>query len=196
MVDLSFVIVNYNTRDLLLDCIASIYATVSYLTFEILLVDNNSSDDSVKAVSESFPEVVCFVNNVNKGFARANNIAIREAAGKYVVLLNTDTLLTDFAIAKIHDFMEEHHDVGICGGQLLNADGSLQNSIANYPTLATELLNKSLLRRLFPQKYPGKNQVFKSPTEVETIIGACMVVSSEAIKKVGMLNESYFFYFE
>jgi len=195
-VDLSIVIVNLNTRELLLDCIASIYATVPPLSAEIWVVDNASTDGSVEAVRSAFPGVRCIVNDRNRGFAGANNQAIRQASGRYVVLLNTDAVLTPAALATIVDFMDSHRDVAVCGGQLLNGDGSLQNSIANVPTLATELLNKSLLRLLFPKRFPGKERRFASPVEVESIIGACMVVAKRAIDGVGLLDESYFFFFE
>ena len=194
--DLSFVIVNLNTRELLLSCIGSIYGTVPPLSFEIRVVDNGSTDQSVEAVRQAFPGVSCVENGPNLGFAKANNQAIRQAAGRYVVLLNTDTVLTPLALRRIVDFMDQNPDVAICGGQLLNGDGSLQNSIANYPSLATELLNKPLLRMLMPERFPGKNRSFDKPLEVESIIGACMVVAKAAIEKVGLLNEDYFFYLE
>ncbi len=196
MADLSIVIVNRNTRDLLLDCISSVYATVPPLSFEIWVVDNGSSDGSIAAVERAFPDVRCIRNEQNLGFAKANNQALRRAEGRYLVLLNTDAVLTPSALATIIDFMERNKNVAVCGGQLLNRDGSLQNSIANAPTLATELLNKSLLRRLNPSRYPGKEQRFQHPTEVESIIGACMVVRKEAVDKIGLLDESYFFFFE
>jgi len=194
--DLSIIIVNRNTKELLLDCIGSVYATVPPLSFEILLVDNASSDGSVVALRRAFPDVGILSNERNLGFAKANNLAIRQAHGRYVALLNTDAVLTPSSIATIIDFMDRNPKVAICGGQLLNADGTMQNSIANIPTLATELLNKSLLRRLFPRRYPGKESQFDHPVEVESIIGACMVVAKKAIDMVGRLDESYFFFFE
>jgi GT2 family glycosyltransferase len=196
LTDISVVIVNRNTRELLLACIGSVYATVPPFSFEVWVVDNASSDGSVEAVHRSFPDVHCIENVTNLGFARANNLAIRRASGRYVVLLNSDTVLTPSALATIVGFMDRNPDVAICGGQLLNRDGSLQNSIASVPTLATELLNKSLLRLLFPRRYPGKESRFEQPVEVESIIGACMVVAREAIDRVGPLGEEYFFFFE
>ena len=196
LMDLSIIIVNRNTKELLLDCIGSVYATVPPLSFEILVVDNASSDGSAGVARRSFPEIRCIENDTNLGFAKANNIAMRQAHGRYVVLLNTDAVLTPSALATIVDFMDRNRKVAICGGQLLNDDGSLQNSIANVPTLATELLNKSLLRRLFPRRFPGKECRFDQPLPVESIVGACMVVRREAIDKVGLLDESYFFFFE
>ncbi|GAM07929.1 N-acetylglucosaminyl-diphospho-decaprenol L-rhamnosyltransferase [Geobacter sp. OR-1] len=194
--DLSVIIVNYNTRVLLLDCLASVYATVSPLLVEIFVIDNASTDGSVAAVQEAFPGVRCIANTCNLGFARANNLAIRAASGRYLMLLNSDAQLTPSAAATIVSFMDANRDVAICGGQLLNRDGSLQNSIANCPTLATELFSKSLLRRLFPARYPGKEARFSQPVEVESIIGACMVVAKEAVDRVGMLDERFFFFFE
>lgn len=196
MKDLSIIIVNRNTRELLLACISSVYATAPPLSFEIFMVDNASSDGSAEAVKREFPDVFIMANERNLGFAMANNQAIRRARGRFVVLLNTDTVLTPAALATIVDFMESNRDVGVCGGQLLNGDGTLQNSIANVPTLSTELLNKSMLRRLFPERYPGKNIRYKGPVEVESIIGACMVVSKDAIAEAGLLDEGYFFFFE
>ena len=194
--DLSIIIVNRNTKELLLDCIGSVYATVPPLSFEIMLVDNASSDGSVEALRRAFPDVGIMSNERNLGFAKANNLAVRQAHGRYVALLNTDAVLTPLSIATIVDFMDRNPKAAICGGQLLNADGTMQNSIANIPTLATELLNKSLLRRLFPRRYPGKESRFDHPVEVESIIGACMVVAKKAIDMVGLLDESYFFFFE
>lgn len=194
--DISIIIVNWNTRDLLIDCVRSIYATTQDLNFEIWVVDNGSTDNSVNAMRKSFPEINIIENPNNFGFAKACNQAIRQINSKYVVLLNTDTILTDGAIKTIVDFMYNNTKVGVCGGQLLNADGSKQNSIANIPNLATELFNKSLLRMLFPKKYIGKEHNINKPIEVESLIGAFLVVRKEAIDEVGLMDESYFFFFE
>lgn len=194
--DISIIIVNWDTRDLLINCIDSIYKTIKNLSFEIWVVDNGSRDGSVNAVRRKFPDVNIIENKENLGFAKANNQALRQMHGRYAVLLNTDTILMDGAIETIVHFMDKNADIGICGGQLLNTDGSKQNSIANIPTLATELLNKSLLRRSFPKRYPGKEHTFKEPIEVESVIGACMVVRKEAIEDVGLMDEDYFFFLE
>jgi len=194
--DLSIVIVNWNTRDLLVECISSVYKTVNNLTFEIWLVDNGSTDGSIEVMRRRFPDVKIIANKENLGFAKANNQALRQIKGRYAVLLNTDTVLTEGAIETIVEFMGNNKEIGICGGQLINADGAKQNSIANIPTIVTELLNKSLLRRLFPKKYPGKGQDVKYPIEVESVIGACMIVKKEAIDAVGLMDESYFFFLE
>lgn len=194
--DVSIVIVNYNTCELLEACLTSLLTSLVNVHFEIWVVDNASSDGSADMVENRFPLVHCIRNSVNLGFARANNKAMCQVAGRYVVLLNSDTIMIPMALETIVSFMDKHQGVGICGGQLLNQDGSLQNSIASIPSLATELLNKSLLRRFFPNKYLGKELHIEHPLEVESIIGACMVVSRAAIEDVGLLDERYFFFFE
>ncbi len=194
--DLSVIIINWNTRELVLQCIDSVYHTTEALVFDVMVVDNASTDGSVEAIKKRFPDVKIIVNHENLGFARACNRGIEEAGGRYVALLNSDTVLTPSALKTLVDFMDGNRRVGICAPQLLNSDGSLQNSIATLPTLATELLNKSLLRRLFPGKYPGKEHRIDNPMEVESLIGACMIIRKEALCEVGTFDEDYFFFLE
>lgn len=194
--DISIIVVNWNTKTLLINCLNSIYKKIKRLAFEVWVVDNGSSDGSCESVKRKFPEVKLIQNKYNLGFAKANNRALTKMNGRYAVLLNSDALLTEGALEMIVRFMDSHTEVGICGGQLLNRNGTKQNSFANFPNLSTELFNKSLLRRLFPKKYPGKEHNFLSPIEVDSVIGACMIVKKEAIDDVGMLDEDYFFFFE
>lgn len=196
-IDASFIIVNWNTKDLLLKCIESVFSTVQGLTFEIVVVDNGSSDGSVAAVRIHYPEIRCIENTYNHGFAKANNNALRMIRGRYALLLNTDVVLKQYTVGTVIDFMDRTPGAGICGGQLLNEDGSKQNSIANTPSLATELTNKSLLRFFFPKRFPGKeHDTITSPVEVESVIGSFMAVRKEAIDDVGLFDEDYFFFLE
>ena len=195
--NLSFIIVNRNTRELVLDCLKSIYATVTdKLKFEIFVVDNGSTDGSAEAVSNGFPGVILIKNEQNLGFAKANNQALRQISAPYALLLNSDTLLTAGAVEEMFNFMESHPRTAIAGGQLLNRDGTRQNSFASFPSLATELLNKSLLRIILPGKYPGKRREYHSPLPVDSVLGACMIVRARAMEDAGMLDENYFFFFE
>jgi GT2 family glycosyltransferase len=163
---------------------------------EVFVVDNGSTDGSGVAVRERFPEVGLIENPMNLGFARANNQAMSRAAAKYLLLLNPDTRVKEEAIKRLISFMEAHSEVGIAGGQLLNSDGSKQNSIANFPSLATELLNKNLLRWLFPNRFPGKERNYSEPIEVDSVIGAGMMVRRETTEQVGLLDEEYFLFLE
>lgn len=194
--DLSVIIVNWNTKKLLLNCIESFYRTTKGLTFEIFVVDNGSQDGSVDSVRRTFPEIELIQNQENLGFARANNDALRKSTGRYALLSNTDVILKDGAIEALAEFMDRNPDVGIAGGQLLNGDGSKQNSFDNFPSLATEVINKSLLRIFFPTRYPSKRVNYSSPIDVHSVIGACMIVRSQAIREVGLLDEDYFFFME
>ena len=157
MVDLDFIIVNWNTRQLLLDCLHSIHSTVTDISYQIYVVDNGSIDDSVKAVREQFPRVIVIENQENKGFAAAVNQALGKNAATYSVLINTDTLLHKNAIRVMYSFMNQRKDVGIAGAQLEKPDGTRQHSYDNYPALATELFNKSLLQWLFPIDIQARN---------------------------------------
>jgi len=194
--DLSCILVNWNTKDLILGALRSVVETVHGFVYEIIVVDNGSRDGSPAAVAEAFPQVRLIRNDTNHGFARAVNQALAQARGRYIMLLNSDARLMEGAVQALMAFMEENPDVGIAGGQLINADGSRQNSIAPFPSLATELLNKRLLRTLFPHRYPGKERNYPRPINVDSLVGACIIVRRQAIAEVGNLDEGYFFFME
>jgi GT2 family glycosyltransferase len=194
--DLSIIIVNWNTKNLLIQCLESVYQTIKRIEMEVFVVDNGSIDGSVVAAKERFPEVKFIQNEINLGFAMANNQALRLAKGRYLLLLNPDTQVKKGAIERLISFMDAHSEAGGAGAQLLNSDGSRQNSIANFPSLATELLNKSLLRWLFPKAFPGKERNYPEPIEVDSVIGACMIIRRDAIEQVGLLDEDYFLFLE
>jgi hypothetical protein len=195
-IHLSIIIVNWNTREPLLNCLASVFQYSGGLTFEVIVVDNGSQDGSTVAVSKKYPQVKVIANSSNLGFARANNQALTSTADRYCLLLNSDTELTSGALQGMVEFMENNPRVGIAGAKFLNKDGSMQNSFDNIPTLTTEILNKSLLRALFPRKYPSKKSPITAPLEVESVIGACMLIRREALDEVGLLDEDYFLFLE
>jgi len=196
MIDLSVVIVSRNTKEYLLPCVASVFETIGRIPMEIIVIDNHSRDGSGPEVKKIFPGVHLIANEKNLGFARATNQGLKRARGRYLLLLNPDTRVKERAIERLFSFMETHPEVGASGGQLLSGDGSKQNSVANFPSLATELLNKSLLRWMFPKRFPGKGENFSEPIEVDSVIGACMIVRRDAIKQVGLLDEDYFLFLE
>jgi len=194
--DVSVIIVNWNTRELLLQCLDSVLRSLKRIEVEAFVVDNGSNDGSIPSAKERFPTVRFIENKANVGFAKANNQAMELAQGRYLLLLNPDTLVKEGAIEKMVSFMDNHPEAGIAGPQLLSEDGSKQNSIANFPSLATELLNKNLLRQLFPETYPGKERDYTGPIEVDSVVGACMIVRRDAVKRVGSLDEDYFLFLE
>ena len=193
---LTIVIINWNTKEDLIGCLSSIQDGLGSPLFEVFVIDNGSKDGTSAGVREKHPWVELLENEKNLGFAKAVNIALGRMKGRYVLLLNPDTRVRERAIETLFSFMEAHPEVGVTGAQLLNADGSKQNSIVNFPSLATELLNKSLLKWLFPRKFPGKGRDYPEPIEVESVIGACMMVRREALDQVGSLDEDYFLFLE
>lgn len=196
MTKLSIIIVNWNTREILRKCLASIRKHLSSNSPEVFVVDNASTDGSTDMIKKEFPWVRLIENRKNVGFARANNMAIHRASGEFIFLLNSDTIVKRGAIHGLLQTMKEDKSIGIAGLQLLNANGTYQNSVSNFPTLITELTNKSLLKTLFPGKFYGKRSLQTSPFEVETVIGACMMIRGKAIEEIGLFDEAYFFFME
>jgi GT2 family glycosyltransferase len=194
--DISIIIINWNTKEHLRNCLRSIVDTIQGITYEIIVVDNASRDGSVLMLRQEFPGVILIENRENRGFAVANNQAMSIMKGRYALLLNTDAILKQNAAVQLFSFMEKNPAAAMACGQLLNADGSKQNSIAAFPDLLTLMTNMSLLEYLCPCRYPGKRYDWQEPIEIDSGIGACLIVRRQAIDAVGMLDERYFFFFE
>jgi len=196
-------IVNWNTKDLVLDCIKSIYESEHDFALEIIVVDNGSNDRSAQAIRKAYPDVLLVENKSNRGFAAANNQALRLAKGQYVLLLNPDTLVLPNALQKMWKFLEEHPQAGVVGCKLLNPDMTVWPSVVNnYPSPLTLLFHYSpLWRRLLAGQgdhlqFGTVNWNNDSVLEVASVVGACMMVRREVIETVGFLNENYFLYIE
>ena len=195
--DLSIIIVNWNTRQLLLDCLDSVLAATSHRAGEIIVVDNGSVDGSPDAVRRQFGrQVQVLANPDNRGFARANNQALRIARGPRVLLLNSDTLIARPAIDGLSAFLDAHPQAAMVGPRMVDQHEREQNCFDNIPCLLTELGNKSLLRLLWPQRFAGKSAGRREPLQVESLIGACLLLRRAAIDQVGLLDEDYFFFLE
>lgn len=193
---LTFVIVNRNTEELLIRCLEFIFRSDLPENPQTIVVDNGSTDDSVSRLRSAFPGVEVIEAGRNLGFAAANNRAFEIAEGRYLMLVNTDALLEKDCAAKLAALMESNPCVGMAGPQLLNGDGSLQTSYEAVPTLVTETLNRSLLKRLFPKRFPSKFKRLSGPEPVEALIGAVMIVRRQALQELGGFDEDYFFFLE
>ncbi len=196
--ELSVIIVNWNTRDLLAQCLESVYANPPNGEFEIIVVDNGSSDGSVDMVRERFPEVLLIENLENTGFARANNQAIRISAGRYIQLLNSDAMVTPDSLEAMATFMDFHPQAGVVGPMLINRDGSFQASFAEFPTLWTELCLLTGISRLVigPYAPSPRPKLYAVPEQVDWVAGAAIMVRRAAIDRVGLMDETYAFYSE
>lgn len=207
--DLSIIIVNYNTKELLKNTINSVINTLnrSYnelynINYEIIVSDNDSTDGSQAMVKDNFPQVKLIENNANLGFSKANNIAIKQALGRYVLLLNSDTEVMDECLEKCIIFMDKHPYIGALGCKLILPDSSLDHACKRgFPTPEASLYYMLKLHKLFP-----KNKVFNSYTlgnlpedeinEVDSLTGAFMMVKRDVIDKIGLMDEKFFMYGE
>jgi GT2 family glycosyltransferase len=190
------IIVTFNTRELTVAAVESVFGSTDGTRKEVIVVDNGSQDDTRSAVSRKFPQVKYHYSERNLGFARANNVGANLASGEWILLLNSDARLKADSLRLALNYLRDHPDCGVLGAQLLNADGSRQNSIANFPSLATELLNQSMLRRLFPNRYPGKEHRLQQPTTVDSVIGAFLLTPRHVWDAVAGLDERFFFFLE
>jgi GT2 family glycosyltransferase len=196
--DISVILVSWNTRDLLLNCLASLPGALGLLQAEIWVVDNGSTDGSVEAIQAKHPDVRVIANDQNVGFAAANNQAIAASQGRYVLLLNSDTVALQDSIKCLVRFADTRPALGIVGPMLQNPDGSFQGSYAQQPSLRSELLSATGLGiRLYGPWYPNASpRHSQQERQVGYIQGACMLARREAIEQAGMLDEGYFMYSE
>lgn len=200
--DLSILIVNYNTRELTLDALRSVYRSQTNYTFEVILIDNHSTDSSVEAIKEEFPQVKIIENQENVGFAKANNQGIRRAAGRYILLLNSDTIIQPDTLEIMLRFMDQHPNIGASGCKVVLPDGSLDKACRRgFPTPSASFYYAFGLAKLFPH-VPKFNQYqlsYLDPDDdypVDCLVGAFMLVRREVIDHVGMLDEDFFMYGE
>ncbi|KPJ67938.1 hypothetical protein AMJ44_07045 [candidate division WOR-1 bacterium DG_54_3] len=200
---LSIIIVNYNTKKLLYQCLFALYAREYPFRIETILVNNGSHDGSGAMVRNGFPEVTLIETKENVGFARANNMALEIARGEYILLLNSDTKVLADALPKLVTFLDKHTDVAVVSGRLVYPDFSDQGVARTFPTPFNALFGRTtLLNRLLPNnRYSRKylvSHVKKSdkPFEVDWVSGACLMVRNKVIQEVGLLDERFFMYWE
>jgi GT2 family glycosyltransferase len=195
--DLSIVILNWNTRDLLRDCLTSLVAASEGLAAEILVVDNASSDGSAGMVCADFPAVRLIESPANVGFAAGNNLALRVVSGRHVLLLNSDTLVLGHVLRDAVAWLDAHPGAGIMGPLVLNADGSHQPSCSSFPSLRNltlQLMGITRIARLDGYRLTGWDR--STARRVDVVSGAAMFVRRAAMEEVGLLDESFFFYGE
>lgn len=200
-VDVSVIIVNWNTRDSLQECLTSVYRETDGLTFETIVVDNASCDSSSHMVKANFPQVVLVENQENRGFAAANNQGIQIAKGRYILLLNSDTVVLDNAIAKTVRYADQDPDVAVVGCQVWETPDRIQMTCFRYPSLTNLILSVSgLAKMLKHNKFYGREWMLwwgrDTERQVDVVSGMFMLVRREAIEKVGVMDEVFFIYCE
>ena len=199
---LSVVIVNYNVSHYLLQCVDSLSHALRGTDSELIVVDNHSRDNSVTLLREYHPEVRIVENLHNLGFAKANNIAIRQSRGEYVLLLNPDTRVSESVVKGVISFLDSHPEAGSAGVRMLNADGTVApESRRGVPTPMTAFYKLSGLCGMFPNsrrfgRYYLGHLPWDSPQQIEVVSGAFCMLRTSVLKKVGLLDEDYFMYGE
>ncbi|GMQ81978.1 MAG: glycosyltransferase [Rhodothermia bacterium] len=211
LIDLSVVIVNYNVRDFLEQALKSVIEASDTLSTEIIVVDNNSADGSVEMVRSKFPEVTLITNQENTGFSQANNMAIRRARGRHLLILNPDTIVQEDTLTRLVSFMDQHPEAGAVGCQILNPDGSFaRESRRSFPTPDVAFYRLTGLSRLFPKsrRFGRYNMTYlpaDQTAEVDALSGSCMMLRADALSQnhdskdkpgAGLFDEAFFMYGE
>ncbi|TDJ56553.1 MAG: glycosyltransferase family 2 protein [Ignavibacteria bacterium] len=199
--DVSIIIVNYNSFKLLQDCIESIFKHSTGCDFEIIVIDNNSSIENIDDVVSDFGEIILIKNKKNVGFGAANNQGLRIAKGKYILFLNNDTILLENSLKKVFDFAETLNEDLIIGCKLLNEDKSVQHSVYDFPSLLNVFTSNFFLYSLFPKsklfnKYHLMNRRINETTEVDVVTGAFLFGTKNKLQEIGGFDKRFFFYNE
>ena len=198
--DVSIIIVNWNTKEYLRNCLDSIYRAISEINAEIIVVDNASEDGSVDMVESEFPYVILIKNFENLGFAMANNIGMASSVGDYCCLINSDVIVERNCIKHLIKYLNANRNVGMVGPMIRNPDGSVQTSCYGYPTLWKMFCSAMGLHRIFPRSklFSGRRIYWTHDAirKVEVLSGCFWCVRREALESVGMLDEKFFMYSE
>lgn len=200
-IDVSIIIVSWNSEEWLRKCLRSIFAETSEVSHEVIVVDNASKDRSVQVAMNEFTGVRVVRNATNLGFAAAVNQGIAVSSGRYVCLLNPDAQITDRAIERLVEFMDREQGVGVVGPHLVNVDGTTQASVRRFPTWSDQLLILSKLHFLFPDSkalssYLMRGFDYRRGQAVDQVMGACFMIRREVIDQIGTFDETFFIWFE
>jgi N-acetylglucosaminyl-diphospho-decaprenol L-rhamnosyltransferase len=201
LVDVSVLITNWNGQKMLEDCLRSLRRKTTSVTYEIVVVDDGSTDGSVEMLRREFPDVLLLQNQQNLGFVRANNRGVQATRGRYVLLLNSDTILPRDSVGILARFLDDHPGTGVCGAWLKNADGSSQVSYGWFPSLLQAIVDALFLNSLFPESNLPKLAAFPParvhhPKPVCYVSGAAFMIRHSLIETLGLFDERFIAYCE
>ncbi len=201
MTDLTVIIINWNTRDDLRNCLNSIFRHPRKISIDVIVADNASEDGSREMVTDEFPQVRLVAHSTNLGFCAGNNRAVPENPGRFILFLNADTIVTACALDSLVEFADAHPEAGIFGPKLLNPDGSLQYSCRRFPNLGAGFFRNTPLGRLFPKNrftsdYLMTDWDHTAPRIVDWISGAALMIRRETLVQTGGFDEGFYMYCE
>jgi len=199
--DISAVIISWNTKDLLIECIKSLIAETRNHTIEIIVVDNASADGSPEEVRSQFPDIKLICNDSNLGFAKANNIGIRQSNGRYVCIINSDIKAVDGCLDRLCAYMEQEPAIGMIGPVTVNEDFSIRYNCRRFPSLWNCFTESLFLHKIFPgiTCFSGRalaKESYSKTHDADTLSGCFLMVRRTALETVGLLDERFFFYGE
>lgn len=199
MLDLAISIINYKTKDLTEKCLNSIIKSQPKVNYQIWLVDNGSFDGSAQYLKQKFTKLNFIQSDKNLGFAKGHNLSLNQIKAKYILILNSDTQVSDGVIDGMVDFMDQHPQAGIASCKVLGFDGKLQPNGGDLPVgtaLFNWLLNLEIVGLSKPSFHRNEESYYRNEREVGWVSGNFMVIRQDVINKIGLLNEKYFMYFE
>ncbi len=201
MLDWSVIIVNWNTRERLRECLRSVFSSEGTASFEVFVVDNASEDGSAEMILHEYPKVILIENKTNRGFAAANNQAIRRSQGSNILLLNPDCELTPGALENLLIFIKSKPLAGVVGGKLFGKDNELQFSVRRFPTLASQAAILLKLPHLAPnlpsvKRYLAEDYNYRAPGAADQVMGAFFAIPRHVLAEVGLLDENFYIWFE
>jgi len=197
--DLSIIIISWNVKEKLKENLAALLKSAGGLSYEIFVVDNASADETAEMVRHDFPEVKLIVNKKNLGFAKANNQALKQATGRYVLLLNPDMKVFPDTLSKMLNWLDANHQAAVAGCKLVNEHGEIIKQVRCFPTLADQLAIVLKLPHLFPEvlnNYLRNDFNYEKSAAVDSIRGGFFMIRREIIEKIGLLDERFFLWFE
>lgn len=198
---LSIVIVSWNVKDILCQCLDSIVRSSVAFPYEIIVVDNASKDDTAACVARKYPSVKLIHNEENHGFATANNQGAAVAGGQYLLILNPDTVLFEDTLGSMVHFMDANPDIAMCGPHILNDDMSQQKSVRNFPSWRGAFYRYTILKYLglfkpHFERWHNRRFDYNRQADIEQLIGAAMLIRRDVFEKMGRFDERYFMYYE
>jgi len=203
MIDVSVIIINFNTFQLTTNCIDSVKRFTSEITYEIIVVDNASTETDTSMLLDKFPSIKLIKSQQNVGFAKGNNLGIQQAAGKYILLLNSDTILSENTLYKLFQYLEDNPRAGVVSPRLVFPDGRHQSAAQRFPSLKYSLIESFRIQKLMSARKKGRLLLgsffnHRETVKADWVWGTCFMFPASILKQLpgNKLDETYFMYFE